>query len=739
LTCQRRGCKIAVSVIRRIDGSVDNLTSVSQSPVARWRSAGALFVVVAAAYAAGAFLSWQSFGAGVGPAFFPPAGVTVAAMLLTPRSRWGVIVAAIFAAELAVDLYYGVGVGSASGFALANSVEPAVGASLAWTACKGTPDLRVRTDLAKFVVAACLAGPLIGGVIGGAVSAVSNGTSWPTAALHWWAGDGIGVLVVGAPILLWPRQSHLLLARLAETVAVVAVTAGLSLTAFWWQAPPTLLLLPVMAWAAFRLDVIGAAVAGAAIAFTLNYATGSGRGLFTELHLAEPGRLAVTQVFIAVIVLVAMLIAQEAAGRVAAVRRGDAERRERDRLETLAQLAQRLSAALTPSQIGDVVVTQLIDDAGAQAVALGLLTADGTRLEWVKTAGYPQPAHDRLAGGIPLDDHTAATEAVRTGQPVVIGDAAAYQRRYPDYGDMMTVTGAEALVNWSLNSGGKPIGVLGLMWTRPQPLDSAQLAYVSAVATMVGQALVRAKAYADEHARAAVLQSAVLPTEPADVVDLDLAVSYEMADVVHGLGGDWYDVMSLSEQRTYLAVGDVVGHGLPAVEDMAQLRSAARALVLQGLAPARLLAALNTFTAHTSHGRFATMAVAVFDPLSGAVSYALAGHPPPLLRRLRDGKVVRLVDAEGPVLGPIRGATYTEGRVTLEPGDILAMYTDGLVERSGRDIETGISHAEQLLASWGPETVLAEGCRQFTETLASPPRHDDVCVLAVRMRSADLS
>lgn len=693
-----------------------------------------LFVVVALSYAAGAFLSWQSFGAEVGPAFFPPAGVTVAAMLLTPRSRWAVIVAAIFAAELAIDLYHGVGLGSASGFALANSVEPAVGASLVWAWCRGVPDLRARDDLAKFVVAACLAGPLIGGVIGGAVSAASNGTSYPTAALHWWAGDGIGVLVVAAPILLWPRQSHLLRARPAETAAVVAATAALSLTAFWWQAPPTLLLLPVMAWAAFRLDVIGAAIAGAALAFTLNYATGSGRGLFTELHLAAPGRLAVTQGFIAVIVLVAMLIAQEAAGRVAAVRRGDADRRERDRLQTLAQLAQRLSAALTPGQIGDAVVMQLFDDAGAQAVALGLVSADGSRLDWVKTAGYPQPAHDRFARGIPLGDHTAATEAVLTGKPVVIGDPAEYQRRYPEYGDMMAVTGAEALVNWSLTSGGKPIGVLGLMWTRPQPLDDAQLAYVSAVATMAGQALVRAKAYADEHARAAVLQSAVLPREPADVAELDVAVSYEMADVVHGLGGDWYDVMSLPKQRTYLAVGDVVGHGLPAVEDMAQLRSAARAMVLQGLPPARLLAELNRFTAHTSHGRFATMAVAIFDPLDGSLSYGLAGHPPPLLRRSHDGKVVRLVDAEGPVLGPIRDAVYTEGHVRLEPGDILAMYTDGLVERPGRDVESGIVHAERLLANWGSETALAQGCRQLTETLTSPPRHDDVCVIAVRMR-----
>ena len=223
-------------------------------------------------------------------------------------------------------------------------------------------------------------------------------------------------------------------------------------------------------------------------------------------------------------------------------------------MQILAQLAQLLSAALTPSQIGDAVVKQLVNDAGAQAVALGLVTPDGLRLGWVTTAGYPQLVHDEFGAGIPLDDHHGCYRGARVGQPVVIGSPAEYQRRYPDHADMMALTGAEALVNWPLTSGAEPVGVLGMMWTRPQPLDAAQLAYISAVATMVGQALVRAQVYADEHARAAVLQAAVLPNEPADVAELDLAVRYEPADA-HGLGGDWYDVMGLPKQKTYLAVG----------------------------------------------------------------------------------------------------------------------------------------------------------------------------------------
>jgi serine phosphatase RsbU (regulator of sigma subunit) len=272
--------------------------------------------------------------------------------------------------------------------------------------------------------------------------------------------------------------------------------------------------------------------------------------------------------------------------------------------------------------------------------------------------------------------------------------------------------------------------VLLLVWSDPQPFDTAQRAYVSAVATMLGQALVRARIYSDEHARAAVLQSAVLPTSPVDTCGLDVAVTYEPA--AQGLGGDWYDIMPLPKGRSYLAVGDVVGHGLPAVEDMAQLRSAGRVLAHQGLPPAQLLAELNGFTRHASLGKFATMAVAILDPDEGVLSYSVAGHPPPFLRYAVDGEVVRLTDAHGPVLGPVHDATYTQGQVRVSPGDILVMYTDGLVERQGMDIEMGLARAQQMIAGWESGTSLSEYCEALQETLSPRPRSDDVCIIAVR-------
>ena len=695
-----------------------------------WQSWG----VAAAHFAAGAAVSWQWFGTAVGFAFFPPAGVTVAAMLLTKRSQWPVIVAAIMVAELLVDAGHGMGMPTAAGFAVANAVEPLVGASAVRAWCGGPPDLRQRRDLARFVAGACVLGPLAGGLVGAAVGAVHGGIWWPAALLRWWAGDGFGALVVGLPIVLWPRQRQIVRARPVETTLVLAVVAVLSVAAFWVRTPPALLLLPVLAWAAFRLEVIGAALAAVVLAVTANYMTAAGHGAVAALPLSMPARLALMQLYIAVLVLVAVLVGQEAAGRVAAVQQHKVEQRERTRVQTLARLAELLATALTPENIGEVVAAQVLHDAGAQALRLGLLSNDGHTLNWVHVAGYPAPITAAFGEELPLAQPAPATDAVRTGTPVLVRTRADCQQRYPQTASRMTAAAAASVGDWPLTAGVYTTGVLELMWTRPQPLDAAQQAYASAVATMIAQALPRARRYADEHARAAVLQAAVLPTRLADVAGLEIAVCYEPADVTHGLGGDWYDAMVLPKSQTYLAVGDVVGHGLPAVDDMAQLRAAGRALAVQGLPPAQLLAELNAVTRHASQGKYATITVAVFDPTAGSLSYGSAGHPPALLRRCGSDTVTWLDGGRGVVLGVVRDASYAQSQEVIAPGDILVMYTDGLVERRGQDIETVMLEAQRHIAGWNADTSLHDACKRLIAALSPLPRRDDVCVLAVRFR-----
>lgn len=130
--------------------------------------------------------------------------------------------------------------------------------------------------------------------------------------------------------------------------------------------------------------------------------------------------------------------------------------------------------------------------------------------------------------------------------------------------------------------------------------------------------------------------------------------------------------------------------------------------------------------------------MAVLDPATATLSYASAGHPPPVLRRAGTGTVIRLAGAHGPVLGPVERASYSAGRVEIGEGDILVMYTDGLIERRGQDIESGMARVQQLVAQWSGDESLPAACRQLTQTLAPPPRDDDVCMVAVRFGAIDV-
>jgi serine phosphatase RsbU (regulator of sigma subunit)/integral membrane sensor domain MASE1 len=869
----------------------------------------ALFVLIAVTYALGAELSWQSFSSGM--AFgFPPAGITVAAMLLTSRRYWPAVIAAIVVSEVGVDLQHGLTLSLALASAAANVVEPVVGASLVRRWCGGVPDLTTRGDLVRFLGGAVVAGPIAGGLVAATATVVSSGGWWPGLVLQWWAGDGIAVLVIGGPILLWARRRELVSSRWPELTLLVAVTAGLSIVAFRYGAPSSLLFLPLVAWAAFRLSDLGVVLAGTAFAAVANYMTAAGYGGLAHLGLSAPNSLVVTQVYTAVIVLIGWVLAQEVAGRMIAVQDRDsaglqreladarrmaaelgvaladagtmrqvaervsaavhgqvgagysavstldadgrgfallggegtapqlavsalqqtidsdapgpqavrdrapvyltdraapaldtpgappggdaasgppcvalpllteagplgylgvwwpgpheatpvereylraiaetasralerarlrqAEQRERARVETLSEVTRLLAGALSPEAIGDIVADRVRTAVGrADALSLGLVSQDRRRLEWITVAGYPEEIQDQFTGLL-LSTPAAATDTARTGRPAVIRTRGEYAQRYPGpSGAAAAAAGASWLV-WPLQAGPTSIGVLGLMWKRPQQFEPGQLAFTAAVADLIAQALVRAQKFADEHAIATVLQRAVMPRMTAVLPGMDVGTHYRQAGATEAIGGDWYDAVALPTGGAYLAVGDVVGHGIAAAEDMTQLRNAGRALAITGHQPASLLAQLGQITAVATAGRFATMAAAIIDRDGSIITYASAGHPPVLIRRAKTGTVETPLPARGPALGMMDHITYPQHQTSFEPGDVMLMYTDGLIERRGEDPEDGISRVEQQLLAWQPGTPLDDFCTQLIDTLAASPQLDDMCVLAVGRRS----
>jgi serine phosphatase RsbU (regulator of sigma subunit)/integral membrane sensor domain MASE1 len=705
-----------------------NLKHWSQSATGR---AAALFAVIAGAYVVGAELAWHHFSSGL--AFgYPPSGVDVAALLLVARRRWPLVIAAIVVSETGVDLQHHLTLPVALASALANAVEPVTGASFVrWFGAGRRPDLGTRIGLGRFVLGAAVLGPLAGGLIGATVSWATKGGWWPGLVLQWWAGDGIAVLVIGGPLLLWAQRRALVSSRWLELVLVVVAAAGLSVVAFRFDTPTSLLFLPILAWAALRLRDLGVVLTGAAFAAVANYMTAAGYGEFANLGLSSAASVAVTQAYIALVVLLGWVLAQEVAGRMSAIQDRDIALREHARVETLADLTRLLAAALTPEAIGEVVADCLGSAAdGANALGLGVISQDGRRLVWITTAGDVREQFPDL----PMDVPAAATDAVRTGSPVIIRTAAEYEQRYPGR-DIATIPEpGTSWLAWPLWAGTAPVGVIGMMWRYPQQFEPGQLALVAAAADLVAQALVRARVYADEHAIAAVLQRVVMPATAAVIPGLEIGTGYRQAGTTQQIGGDWYDALALPDQRAYLAVGDVVGHGVTAAEDMTQLRNAGRTLAIAGYQPAGLLDELARVTDWATCGKFATVAAAIIEPDVSLVTYATAGHPPILIRRAKTGTVEILPPAGGPALclpGDHDLPRYTQGQTGLDAGDIMLMYTDGLIERRGEDLEEGIIRVAERLRAWQPGAPLSSLCDELIACLGTEPQLDDMCVLAV--------
>jgi stage II sporulation SpoE-like protein/GAF domain-containing protein/PAS domain-containing protein len=260
-----------------------------------------------------------------------------------------------------------------------------------------------------------------------------------------------------------------------------------------------------------------------------------------------------------------------------------------------------------------------------------------------------------------------------------------------------------------------------------QPSDLALMREITARADVaVGHAL--RLQLATEVALA--LQRGLL-SDPATVDWLDIAVRYRPAVPDLEVGGDWYDTIALPAGGIGLTVGDVVGHDLYAVSTMGQLRSMVQALACQpGTEPGTVLTALNDLSIHLGIGHYATV---VHGRLTRAadgatLTWANAGHPPPVLVT-PDGSASALEHARSPMLGLATG-TYPQTSIHLDPGTVLLLYTDGLIENPAKPSPDPIADLAATVASHAG-LDLGDLCDLL---LNGAPIVDDIALLAVRIR-----
>ncbi|MEU7470512.1 SpoIIE family protein phosphatase [Streptomyces sp. NPDC044984] len=303
----------------------------------------------------------------------------------------------------------------------------------------------------------------------------------------------------------------------------------------------------------------------------------------------------------------------------------------------------------------------------------------------------------------------------------------------------LRAVGATSTITVPLGSARQVTGALTLVRTGPEsPFDTDDLKVVGDIGRRVGLVIDNARRFGRQRAVAEAMQRNLLAPLPQHG-RLRLAARYQPAPAGSQVGGDWYDAFELKDGTLALVIGDVVGHDLTAAAGMAQLHGILRSLAWDRTGPPgavvdRLDDALPAITTVP----MATLVLALLEgsPHTGpwTLRWTSAGHPPPLLLT-QDGQAQYLETGQGLLLGagPVTGGGRPNAAQPLPPGSTLLLYTDGLIEIPGSDLDTGLARLRRHALALAHEP-LDTLCDQLLARMP-PGSTDDVALLALRLPS----
>ncbi|MGW7001812.1 SpoIIE family protein phosphatase [Streptomyces sp. NPDC054933] len=421
----------------------------------------------------------------------------------------------------------------------------------------------------------------------------------------------------------------------------------------------------------------------------------------------------------------------------------------RARLSLLDAAATRIGTTLdvdmTCAELADFTVPRLADLATvevfpSEATHGAVARAGALRLR--RTALACVPALDSRAAALGVTGEyvrhphgSTVQRCLETGSPVVWqlgrddepGDVWPEAEHVAEFRAM----GIHSLLVVPLTARGHAIGVMTLARAGDMPPftdEDAVLAQDLAGRAAIG--IDNASRYAHSQGIALELQRALLAEPGSPHPNLDMASRYLPSGTSAVVGGDWYETIRLPYGRTLLAMGDVMGHGIEAAVDMSNYRSMLRYVAGTDLPPHRILRQLDTLICEESEsGRPATCLLALVDPARGRCAFSSAGHLPPAILT-EDGSTELLYVPNGPPLGTCFGG-YELVTSDLQPSQVLLMYTDGLVERRGEDIDVSLARLANLKlpVAGDLDDLLDEVLRGLVPQAAE----DDIAVLAARL------
>ena len=405
---------------------------------------------------------------------------------------------------------------------------------------------------------------------------------------------------------------------------------------------------------------------------------------------------------------------------------GDLVAAAQDRHELLQQAAQ-----LVVHSLADFCLVFLPGlDGVLQAVSIAHREPGGT-VGFTDLRDEPVPA---LGLGTVKNAYvTGRSRLVRGAAPQVARRIA----RTPRLRDIVARMQPENVLITPLTAGSGPLGVLSIGRTAAHPcFTDTDIAVVEELARQTAVGMAHAAASARDHTVAETLQRSVLPDTLPDIPGLDLAVRYLPGTAGVDVGGDWYDAFPLDGGRVGLVIGDVVGHNIGSASIMGQMRHLLRAYAVDRMHPADVLQRTARAQAQLLPDTLATVVYALLDPATGELTYANAGHPPPVWATASGGSGY-LDDAPGVMLGAPYDGGFAVGHQTLDPGTSLMFYTDGLIEDRRRDITDGLSALvgvmARVMASPAPLSADLTCAAVQAAMLGETARADDVCLLAIRL------
>ncbi|MGP4110749.1 SpoIIE family protein phosphatase [Streptomyces sp. 4N509B] len=393
-----------------------------------------------------------------------------------------------------------------------------------------------------------------------------------------------------------------------------------------------------------------------------------------------------------------------------------------DDVARIRSLSATLAAAVTVSEVSDATIAAL-RELGADRVLLAEPEADRLvvavleppepeawpghwREQWPEVPGHCLPT---LFGAL-REGRTRLWPAGSVSEPE------------------LAQVGPGGLAVLPLTAAGRPAGVCLVGWEEPHTFATEERFLLTAAAGLVGQAMARARAFDAQHELAAMLQRSLLPRALPSLPGAVAVARYLPATAGLDVGGDWYDVIPLSDRHVALVIGDVQGHSAAAATIMGQIRTAIRAYAVEGHSPDVVVSHANRLLVGMETDLFATCCYVAMDMEEGNTWIVRAGHLPPLVRDPDGG--TREIEVEGgPPLGVVADTEFPMSTVGLAPGCVVAMLTDGLVESAGLRMEDGLARVREALAAADPADL--EG---LADTLLEGAGRldDDVALLLLR-------